>query len=90
MKQIILMKKDNIDEETKEMIKQHDMLLIECESVYDVKIVTWFDSFEGDVFVDAMMESILSSSPVRPSNEYFGKIFLQKLKSLKEKSEEKD
>lgn len=62
MKQIIVVKPNSISEEQKQFLRENNCIVIEHLNPSEVRIISLMEGFDGDDFLNSMIEAIQKSS----------------------------
>lgn len=77
MKQIVVVKPNTLSNESKQALKDADVVLIEHENPSEIRIISQVEGFDGDDFFNSLVETIQGQGfPVKSA---FAQIFLNKV-----------
>lgn len=75
MKQIIIVKPGSISDETKKLLFSNEYVVIEHDKPEEVRVISPFESFNSDDFINSMVETIKNAPNISVRSDFVGTFF---------------
>jgi hypothetical protein len=78
MKQLIIVKPGTMKSDQIEMLKEHNVIVVEHDAPNEVKVMSIWDGMEGDDFIGSLMHTVTYSPSTHST---FVKNFFEKIRN---------